>query len=286
MLTLKELQKEFEALEALASSSITDKGLLAKVQELHGGYVFLAPRLPPGTRIYRTTSVKTRPLTKSRISYPPIDRVINNGRLNRAGEVMFYGALNEFAGCLLECNAQVGDFYALSAWQATTEIRVNQLGYSKEALDESGTDREVPDFAQFDQETERNRLIRKWQTHAFTRHVCPGEEHLYRTTIALKEMSLGLGVPANFDLTNSFSGIQYPSVAAKLASDNVVLFPCEVDRKLELLEVALVVIDPSDSGGSLKIPLLPFNVRFYDYAISDFGDNLLWGQTSRITYQS
>ena len=31
MLPLKELQKEFEALEALALSSITDKRLLAKV---------------------------------------------------------------------------------------------------------------------------------------------------------------------------------------------------------------------------------------------------------------
>ncbi len=113
MLPLKELQKEFEALEALALSSITDKRLLAKVQELHGGYVFLAPRLPLGTRIYRTTSVTARPLTKSRISYPPIDRVTKNGRLNRAGEAMFYGALNEFAGCLLECNSQVGDFFCI-----------------------------------------------------------------------------------------------------------------------------------------------------------------------------
>ncbi len=98
-------------------------------------------------------------------------------------------------------------------------------------------------------------------------------------------MSVGPGVPTNFDLPNSFSGIRYPSVAAKLATDNVALFPCEVDQKLELLEVALLVIDPMDSGGSLKIPLLPFNVRFYDYAISDFGGNLLWGQASRITYQ-
>ena len=126
---------------------------------------------------------------------------------------MFYGALSQFATCLLECGHKVGDFFAISVWLTTSSMTMNHLGYSQAVLDQMKARRELPSFAKSSADDERNRMIREWQCRVFTTTVPHNQEDLYRLPIALKDFALGRMVQTFPNLPTLFSGVIYPSVA-------------------------------------------------------------------------
>jgi|SRR5208283_1219897 len=284
LLPLEDLRQELSDLEAGSFVGMTDEELQEQIRRIHHGFVLRAPAYPPGTLIYRAVRVTERPSNKSRISYPPPEHVRANGRLNKAGEVMFYGALNQFGSCLVECGYQVGEFFAVSAWLTKVTMTVNHLGYSQAVLDQVKARRELPAFVKVDGDTERNMMIREWQSRIFTATVPQGREHLYRLSIALKNFALGPIHPVP-NAPTLFSGVLYPSVAMWLLGDNIAILSSEVDGKLELFEVILLTLDSvtvtaTADGGTQTAQ----NIKTYDFAKPDAEGNLLWGQTSRIVY--
>jgi hypothetical protein len=171
LLSMDELGLELAALEAGSFLSLTDENLEARIRFLHKGFRFQCPVFPAGTTIFRAVRVATKPLDKGRLSYPPIDRVRANGRLNRAGEPMFYGSLEQFGSCLCECRCAEGEHFAVSVWRTMKPLTFNHLGYSRETLDEVKARRELPIWANGKDDDERNVLIRAWQARVFTRIV-------------------------------------------------------------------------------------------------------------------
>lgn len=283
---LDELKGELEALESGSFSSLSDDELREKIKQLHNGFVVQAPILPAGTLIYRAVRVTRRPSSKARISYPPPEAVETSGRCNRAGEVMFYGALNQFLSCLQECSWQAGEFFAISAWLTTEKMAFNHLGYTTVVLKAFKALRELPYFANIQNDSDRNALIRDWQARIFTQRVPSGEEQMYRLPIALKEAALwkiGQPYPAGPDL---LSGIIYPSIAMWALGDNVAILPSEVDKKMALLEVILLTLDSVDlvskDDGSTDTRM---QVKAYDYAREGRDGTLVWGQKSQIIHQ-
>jgi hypothetical protein len=125
--SLDELGKELEALESGAPGGLTDEQLLLNVRSLHDGFQIVTPLFPAGTAFYRAVKVSARPTEKSRVSYPPVKFTKKNGRLNRAGEPMFYGAFHLFTG-LMECGCQVGELFAVSGWLTNRAMAFNHLG--------------------------------------------------------------------------------------------------------------------------------------------------------------
>jgi len=210
---LGELKNVLAALESGSFASMSDDELRDTLRRIHTGFTIQAPVLPAGTLIYRAVQVTQRPANKSRISYPPREAVKANGRCNRASEVMFYGALNQFLSCLQECSWQVGEFFAVSAWLTKEPMMFSHLGYTTAVLKAFQALRELPGFANLQNDSDRNALIRDWQARVFTQHVSAGQENLYRLPIALKECALWNIEQPYPTGPNLLSGIIYPSIA-------------------------------------------------------------------------
>jgi len=287
LLPIDELQRELTDLENGSFASLTDSELRDKVRAIHTGFVFQAPTFPTGTLIYRAVRVSQRPARKSRVGYPPVQLAKTNGRLNRPGEGMFYGSMSQFASCLYECSFKVGEFFAISAWLTTQIMTFNHLGYSTKVLEASKSNRNLPFFAQMKEQgqSDRVRLIREWQARVFTQRVPPDQDHLYRLPIALKDFALGKMVQVDPKLPDVFSGVIYPSIAMWLLADNVAILPTEVDAKLALFEVILLVVDGTqeihreDGSNVTQVAM-----KMYDYARADTSGNLIWGQRSQVVY--
>ncbi len=168
--------------------TLTDDELRKKIEAIHIGFRVSSPLFEAGTIIARAVKVTEKPTNKARVSYLPPSRVIANGRLNRRGEVMFYGSIGAGAtrmlACLLECRCAEGERFAVSIWTTTKPILMHHLGYSIEVMEQAKARRDLPHWAVVDGETERDALIRAWQARVFTRTVVKGEEHLYRLSIA------------------------------------------------------------------------------------------------------
>lgn len=280
-----DLKQELGLLERGSFISLTDDELREKIRLIHSGFRFQAPVYPVGTLIYRAVRVSQRPTRASRVSYPPLEVVKRNGRLNRPGEGMFYGSLNQFASCLQECSWKVGEFFAISAWLTTKMMTFNHLGYSAAVLATFKSNRELPFFAKTSEQSDREQLIREWQARVFTQKVADGEEHLYRLPIALKNFALGKMVQTDPNAPDIFSGVIYPSVAMWLLGDNVAILPSEVDSKMALLEVILLTLDSIKEEHKLDGSIhTAMNMKPYDFARPDAEGSLVWGQKSQIVF--
>jgi hypothetical protein len=280
---LEELKCEFDSLERGSFAALNDDELREKIKQIHEGLSIQAPIIPADKLIFRAVKVSQRPVSKTRISYPPSDAVKTIARCNRPGEVMFYGAFNQFISCIQELSWQPGDLFAVSAWLTTAPMLFNHLGYSAETLTNFNVSREVPYFSNPENGSDRNWLIRQWQARVFAQPVPVGQEHLYRLTVALKEAALWpLGQPNPKGL-EMLSGIIYPSIAISALGDNVAILPSEVDKKMVLLEVNLLVVDSARTiTGSETNTAAEMRVISYDCARSTEDGNLVWGQQSQI----
>ncbi len=280
---LEELKRELDALGRGSFAALSDDELREKVKQIHEGLSIQAPIVPAEKLIFRAVKVSQRPVSKMRIGYPPSDAVKTLGRCNRAGEVMFYGAFNQFVSCIQELSWQPSDLFALSAWLTTAPMLFNHLGFSAETLTRFNASRELPYFSNPVNGSDRSWLIRQWQSKVFTQLVPVGQEHLYRLPIALKEAALWpIGQP-NHEGLEMFSGIIYPSVATSALADNVAILPSEVDKKMSLLEVNFLVVDSARIiTGSGANTAAEMRVISYDCARSNEDGNLVWGQQSQI----
>lgn len=138
---LDEVGRELQLLESGSVGALTEEQLLLKIRALHDGFQIVTPLFPAGTVFYRAVRVTQRPTEKLRVSYAPPEFTKKNGRLNRAGESMFYGAFSLFTG-LMECGCQVGEFFAVSGWLTNHAMAFNHLGYSSETLKARNSGRE------------------------------------------------------------------------------------------------------------------------------------------------
>lgn len=283
-LTLEELQRELAALEDGSFTSFSDEELREKIRVIHGGITLQAPIMPAGTAIYRAVKVSQRPSDRLRVGYPPLEVVKDHGRLNRAGEVMFYGAFH-LSACLHECAWQVGEFFAVSGWLTNVPMTFNHLGYSQAVLQSLRSNRELPFFTKLNDDSRRNALIREWQARVFTQRVPKDQGYLYRLPIALKDFALSKMIQTDPNAPDIFSGVIYPSVAMWLLADNVAVLPKEVDTKMTLFEVILLTLDsvtevPRTEGGiETKMAM-----KTYDFARPEGDGKLKWGQKSQIIY--
>ena len=282
-LPLEELKRELDALEHGSFAALCDDELRERVKQIHEGLIIQAFIVPAEKLIFRAVKVTQRPVSKQRISYPPPEAVRTLGRCNRAGEVMFYGAFNQFVSCIHELSWQPGDLFALSAWLTKAQMTFNHLGYSAETLTRFNALRQLPFFSNPETGSDRNWLIRKWQARVFTQRVPAGQDHLYRLPIALKEAALWpIGQP-NLEGLKMFSGIIYPSIATSALADDVAILPSEVDAKMALLEVNFLTVDSAHMiTGIATNTAAQMRVIVYDCAGPTDTGNLVWGQQSRI----
>ncbi len=273
VLSIEDLTQEMDALEKGSFTQFSDEELKDRIGRIYDQFMEELQELRAGEPLCRAVKVAERPAEASRVSYAPEKLISRPGRLNRVRQSIFYCSSNPFAG-ILECKPQIGDLFAVSAWIVNRTLRLAHLGYSEARAHQA---RRTP-FAIHPAESERNRLIRKWQGRVFTKFVDEGQEELYRLPIALKEIAM---YPNGNSLT--LSGVLYPSIASDLTADNLALIPSVVDQQLTLFEVLLFrivdLIRHKRSDNSFELNLV---VHLEDVARPHAKNLLVWGQQTQI----
>jgi hypothetical protein len=142
--------------------------------------------------VYRAVKWDKKYSTIGRLGYPPADKIKNFGRVNRAGQSLFYCSVGWNAP-LFELRAEVGDHLALSRWQVTERLIVNNIGYTDVVFERLRSDRpSEPNWARRDGsfETPTSRLLQRFFSEEFSKEISPGEEHLYKISNAVAHFLL------------------------------------------------------------------------------------------------
>jgi hypothetical protein len=100
-----------------------------------------------GNIIYRGVPWDHRPDSIAELSYPPVDKVTQLGRLNRPGQPVFYASCAG-PGVFYELKAREGSRIAFSEWEVMKPLWMHNLGYhSKEGVVDSKLASAFGDYA-------------------------------------------------------------------------------------------------------------------------------------------
>jgi hypothetical protein len=218
-----------------------------------------------------------RPDLISRISFPPPERVVKWGRLNRPGESVFYGSAAP-PGVFFELKASAGSRIAFSQWEVMEPLWMHNLGYHADALARLGAipiDLRLALTEPISNETRWNRRLRTQVALAFTEDVPEGQEYRYQQSVAIKEFWCGhhdaFKIYPDGPQAPRVAGIVYPSLQMRGDADNVAFWPEFVLSSLRLRQVQHVLVETADPKR------LAFT--FLTIALSKgfaFGTTILW----------
>jgi hypothetical protein len=205
-----------------------DIGLIkSRLEPLILGLTTMAPQIDVNDRIYRGVpwDADAKPTHHKHVSYPPPQCVRRYGRVNRAGQPMFY-CTNMYQAPPYELACQLGQHVATSRWRVVRRLVVQNCGFSDESLANLSPAAPVP-FHRIQVRTLQDTAVYDFFSSEFTRAVQEGDEHLYKLSIAIAERLCD----------DTFPGIMYPAVAFRGLSGNYALFPQYVDNCLQLESV-------------------------------------------------
>jgi hypothetical protein len=228
------------------------------------GYSIESPTFDPGAFLYRArrlspTLNKANGITRQGLIYPPASAA-PLGRLNRAGQSMFYSSMHKESVFFELPNLKAGDEIILTFWKTKLQMFVNNIGYTEFAFKQLGAKRPLPKWGAQQalgstEETvslptipkevlevalskDHSREIKEAFSKYFMRTVPMDETFKYKLTIAIGEMHLGSIVTHN----TQFAGILYPSVRMWANGDNLALLPWFVDNYVEFRKAVHVRI--------------------------------------------
>jgi hypothetical protein len=247
--------------------------LKGRLELLTVGYVVSSPVLMPGQIIFRGRVVKTKPDDVRELSYPPKEFVKSLGRVNRAGESVFYGSVDRSA-TVFEVQAKPGDHLVVGRWTVTKRLMVNNVGFTKHVFDAYGStrqldpfwtnrDRPVPADAAALVATPSAKLVHDFFAHEFARGVRGDNTHEYKLSIAISEMLIGhtLTFDGNEELAHHpprFAGIIYPSLAMLANADNIALKPEFADSFLKFESAEFMSIDGFVEPSTYTVTILDY----------------------------
>jgi hypothetical protein len=218
------------------------------------GYGIESPIFSAGAFLYRARKMgptfgKSMGITYKDLIYPP-KHVSTLGRLNRAGQPLFYSSMHKQSVFFELPDLGAGDELLLTFWKTTEQMFVNNIGYTEFAFQQLGAKRALPiwgppkapgstestmslatlppDVVNVALSKDESREIKEAFSTYFMRKVSSDESFRYKRTVAIGEMHLGSIVTHN----TQFAGILYPSVRMWANGDNLALLPWFVDEHL------------------------------------------------------
>jgi hypothetical protein len=234
-----------------------------RLQPLMAGYGIRTPVLDPGMFVYRArrlgTALKKDKLSLQHLIYPPAS-LATLGRINRAGQSMFYSSVSKEAIFFELAELKEGDEIIVTFWKTTQRALVNNIGYTEYAFKQLSATRTLPQWGPSPspgstEETitlpaipkeiveialshDENRALNEILSDYFMRKVTLDLSSLYKLTTAIGEIHLGsIGNNAM-----QFAGLLYPSVRMWGNGDNLALLPWFVDNHLEFRKAVHVRI--------------------------------------------
>lgn len=256
-----------------------------RLESIMIGYAIQSPVFDPGVFVYRARLVaptfnKAAGITRADLIYPPANAA-RLGRLNRAGQSVFYCSTQKESVFFEVSDLKAGDEIVLTFWKTTEKMFVHNIGYTEFAFKQLGAKRTLPlwgplkapgsteatvSLPQMPKEVrdialskDQNREIKEAFSKYFMRKVATDESFLYRLTVAIAEMHLGTIVSHK----TQFAGILYPSVRMWANADNLALLPWFVDGHLEFRKAVHIRIK-SRSETSIDIDYLDAAHEFDD----------------------
>jgi hypothetical protein len=254
--------------------------LKAWLRDCLGGYVVAIKNIEAGGLLYRGVICDDQPHKISRISYPPVEAVKEDGRLNRAGTSMFYCTAGR-EPVLYELRASQGERIALSTWEVTEPLWMHFVGYHDSALGRMGAPIVGPRLQLINpipNESKFNKKLRKRLALAFTENVPKGTEYRYKQSIAINEllfdkaepMPLKSGGPRH----TRAAGTVYPSRQLSGRADNVAILPEFVESSLRIKSVDYISVDEVDDAIST------YTIRRLATSQTFSGDCIIWNNTT------
>jgi RES domain len=231
------------------------------------GYSIECPIFEPGAFLYRARKIgpnfnKAIGITRKDLIYPP-RHLAPLGRLNRAGQPVFYSSMHKESVFFELPELKAGDELILTFWKTTQKMVVNNIGYTEFAFKQLGAKRAVPQWGRPEvpgstEQTvglstipeeavkialsrDQSRELKEAFSEYFMRKVGADESFRYNLTAAIGEMHVGSVVSHN----TQFAGILYPSVRMWANGDNLALLPWFADRHLEFRKAVHVRIKGS-----------------------------------------
>lgn len=236
-----------------------------------GGYRVAIMEFSADNLLYRGVAWSERPSLVSQLSYPPVDRVTEPGRLNRAGHSMFYASRGA-PPVFFEMRTKPGDLVALSEWQVTEPLRMHHLGYHEHALRRLGGPLRPRLVQPIPNETKANRRLRQKLSLAFTEDIGDDQKHRYKQPIAINELLFDGASPLpsypEGPRTTEAAGTAYPAMRMTGAADNLAIRPEFVDRYLRIRSVRYILVETADEAArSYTLLTLSMSHSFSDGAI-------------------
>jgi hypothetical protein len=212
-----------------------------------GGYRVAIKYITTDNYVSRGVRCQERPNSIGCVSYPSPDKVIQDGRANRAGTSMFYCSAAA-AAVFFELRAKTGDQIALSEWDVIEPLWMHNLGYHRAALQRIGaTVHRLTDL--IPDEPKENEQLRRRLSLAFTKDVRKGQEYKYKLSIAINELLFDKAeaIPKVTDgpSSNHAAGTIYPAMQMRGAADNLAIRPEFVDTSLRIKSVRHVLVEES-----------------------------------------
>jgi hypothetical protein len=235
-----------------------------RLEPLIIGYGIESPIFSAGAFLYRarklgSTFSKSMSITHKDLIYPP-KRVATLGRLNRAGEPIFYSSLHKESVFFELPDLKEGDELILTFWKTTEQMFVDNIGYTEFAFQQLGAKRALPiwgppkapgstestvnlptlppDVVNVALSKDESREIKEAFSKYFMHKITSDESFRYKLTVAIGEMHLGSIATHN----TQFAGILYPSVRMWANGDNIALLPWFVDKHLQFRKAVHVRI--------------------------------------------
>lgn len=248
-----EMDEILNAIQALKTMNLatTDIDILKKhLGAIIPGYVLNSPIVPKDTILYRGVKWADRPQKIADLSYPPEMYIKNLHRAGRPGQSLFYCSTAREAP-VFELALSPGDKVAISHWKTTAPLVVNNVGYHAEVFNKLSSGRDCPSWSketESDELQKTNAFIRHFFATEFSKIITPGQEYLYKISIAISELHFSHEI---------FAGLLYPSLSMRANADNMVLKPECVDQYLRLHKVEYIRIDEA-SDYEFKVTILDF----------------------------
>ena len=249
-----EVQRTIQELRALDLASTELELLKERLGTIIPGYVLNSPIIQKETMLYRGVEWKDKPQKIVDLSYPPTKYVKNLHRSGRPGKSLFYCSMSREAP-FFELAVVPGAKVAVSHWQTIAPIVVNNVGYHQEVFGSLSSNRDCPSWGkgtEYEKLEKTTAFIKQFFATEFAKIVPPGQEYLYKLSIAIAELHFS---------SDMFGGLLYPSMAMRANADNLALKPECVDKYLSLRKVEYIRVDETDASG-FKVTILDFADTF------------------------
>jgi len=241
----EQIRKAIDTLKSVDLSKTSVDELKEQITVLLKGHHISAPAFFPSISLRRARKMNTLPMFLNEIGAPPPDKVRYDQRCNRAGQSLFYCCAARNAP-FFEVHAKVGHQLVLSEWRTRINVTVNHVGYTRSNFVHLQSTRECPNWSSSTptpQPTNEARLIDEFFASLFCVDVQPGQEHLYRATIALTEKLIPEPTEPG---AVQFDGVMYPTIPMSGNCENFALKPEFIQRGVEFVKAEYVRIRAVD----------------------------------------